>query len=560
MPYICVIFSKYQYLANIQSSFSDRILSFIKAKYFLVLILWLVLTGININKAFHIDDTFHLGAAAWITNHPATPMSGMINWSNIPTPFYRHNQPPLFFYLIAVTSWFFGMSEVPLHLLIAIFTFLALFGFQKILDYLKVEAPTILLLLFGFCPAFIINQNVMTDVPMLAIILWSSYFLLLAGRSNKTRNYILTALLLSTGLLIKYSILPLVVVLLIVIIVRRDFKYLYAVTIPLIVLTLWSIWNNWEYGSIHFLDRPKGEIHIKRMWSFFACVGSIATFSFSLLFGAFPIRYSKIILSFIFTISLAIIAAYSSGIMNDTQTADLLNICFILNGFIILVILIRQFSLHIHGGGFNQFIKTDSFTIFLYVSALSAFILLMAPFNATRHILLIIPFILLYTNRFIANANKSINLITVGVTIILGLLLGISDYKYADYYRVMASELAPSSNKTIWTTGHWGWQWYSEKNGMKQYNTDQSEVKPGDYLIYPQNIPRQKLSKKIRISLVDKKWHEPNLLTFFSVSNYASMYSSSLEIPPWTLSRRPIDTIFIYRIDQLVTDTISTNK
>lgn len=556
---MCEIF-KVLKLANVQSSLSDSILHFLKGKYLLVLILWLVLTGININKAFHIDDTFHLGAAAWITQHPATPMSGMINWSNIPTPFYRHNQPPLFFYLIALTSYFFGMSEVPLHILIAVFTFLALFGFQKLLDYLKVEKSSTFLLLLAFCPAFIVNQNVMTDVPMLAIILWSSYFLLLAGRSDKKRNYIFTALLLSAGLLIKYSILPLVVVLLIVIIVRRDFKYLYAFIIPLIFLTLWSIWNYWEYGSVHFLDRPKGEIHIKRLWSFIACTGSMATFSFALLFGAFPSKYSKIIMSFILTICLAIIGAYTSGIMNDAQTADLLNICFILNGFIILTILIRQFSLHIHDGGFNQFIKTDSFIIFLYVSALSAFILLLAPFNATRHILLIIPFILLYANRFIVNVIKSINLMTVGVTIILGLLLGISDYKYADYYREMASELAPSSNKTIWTTGHWGWQWYSEKNGMKQYNTDQSEVKQGDYLIYPHNIPRQKLSKKIRISLVDKKWHEANLLTFFSVSNYASMYSSSLEIPPWTLSKRPIDTILIYRIDQIVADTTSIKE
>ena len=62
-----------------------------------IFILWLILTGININKAFTIDDTYHLEAANLIAQNPLKPMSGFINWGDSPTQLFYGNQPPLFF-------------------------------------------------------------------------------------------------------------------------------------------------------------------------------------------------------------------------------------------------------------------------------------------------------------------------------------------------------------------------------------------------------------------------------------------------------------------------------
>jgi hypothetical protein len=69
--------------------------------YFLALCLWIVPTLININRAFHNDDTFCLYVGKCIIVYPLPPMSGMVNWYNDPEPFSNANQPPLFFYMMA---------------------------------------------------------------------------------------------------------------------------------------------------------------------------------------------------------------------------------------------------------------------------------------------------------------------------------------------------------------------------------------------------------------------------------------------------------------------------
>ena len=67
-----------------------------------LILLWMAVSAMNITKAFHIDDTFHLIVAEHIRLHPTEPMSGWINWRNDPVPMYDGAHPPLFFYMMAL--------------------------------------------------------------------------------------------------------------------------------------------------------------------------------------------------------------------------------------------------------------------------------------------------------------------------------------------------------------------------------------------------------------------------------------------------------------------------
>jgi len=89
---------------------------------------------------------------------------------------------------------------------------------------------------------------------------------------------------------------------------------------------------------------------------------------------------------------------------------------------------------------------------------------------------------------------------------------------------------------------------------MKEYATNSSLVKDGDLMIYPANIPRQVLGPDLHLTVIEKRWDEASILTFFSGNNFASLYSSSTKTPPWTLSLQPIDTIYICRIHKLASD------
>ena len=61
--------------------------------------------------------------------------------------------------------------------------------------------------------------------------------------------------------------------------------------------------------------------------------------------------------------------------------------------------------------------------------------------------------------------------ITVAVTAALAVVLAVSDWGYADVYRSEARrlrrELGPHAR--IWYAGHWGWQWYAQREDMLQY-------------------------------------------------------------------------------------------
>lgn len=523
----------------------------LSSKWTLLFLLFLFLTLFNINKAFHIDDTFHLEAAEWIRHNPGRPMSGMINWGDVPTPMYMHNQPPLFFYLIALFATLAGYNEIWLHLLIAVFTFLSLLFFQKLTLLLKIKQPGYFLALFAFIPAFVINQNLMTDVPILSLILASAYHLIKAARSGKTAQYMTAAAFAGTGILIKYSLLPILVVLLIVIIARKNYRALVSLLLPIGMLTVWSVWNYWEYGSVHFFDRPKGEIHINHIWSFMAGIGAVSTFTFSLLYGISKSRFSRraIIIALVsFAISVVL---FSFDLLPQGPYSKVLNVLFILNGFLVFTAVFMQMGREVRNSGLQSFLESESFIVFLFLGALSAFIAIFAPFTATRHILLILPFVLMFCSRWIENSGIKVRRISLVSGIILSVLLGVSDWQYADYYRKKAKAISLPENVSVWFAGHWGWQWYATERGMKPYAYEESVILVGDYLIYPGDISRQRISEDIELRLIGKEWEEAGLLTLFSGKTFASLYNSAVNRPPWNLSKQPIDTIYIWEVRRL---------
>jgi hypothetical protein len=508
-----------------------------------VFVIWTILTGFNITKAYHIDDTFHLLAAEHIQNQPLSPMSGLINWDKGVAPGYQYNQPPLFFYLIAATDYFAGNSEFIMHLMLSVFTFLSLFYFGKLTELLQIKSSNSLLLLFGFSPAFIINQNLMTDIPVLTVYMSVIYFLIKAQEEKKNRYYIIASFLIAIGLLIKYTTAPLIIVLLLTVVSAGEYKKASVILIPITVLFCWSLWNLHEYGSMHIFSRPKNTFDIKKPISFLGTLGAVSTYT--ILFIREYLSGKKLMFLLIFT---GIIVA--SGILYlyffRTVSIDLvISIIFICNGFILTFALYKKIVSLILSERI-QFSKNPYFIILICILGLSAFIIFFAPFNATRHLLLVIPFLLLFGEKYFFQQFSILRKAVVYLTILIGVSLGISDWLYADFYRKSAKQIA-SYGQTAWSLGHWGWQWYSEKAGMHVYSPgDELKIKKGDLLVYPANVPRQNFVSQLKVDTVKMIIQKASYLTFFSVKN-GSMYNSFISKPVWTFSCNPTDTIVICR-------------
>jgi hypothetical protein len=109
-------------------------------------------------------------------------------------------------------------------------------------------------------------------------------------------------------------------------------------------------------------------------------------------------------------------------------------------------------------------------------------------------------------------------------------------------------KITRTGNERIWTAGHWGWQWYSAKQGMLQYSNGSREVRPGDYLVVPSDIARQEIDTSLHLLPVQKIWNENGPLTFISTAFNASFYMSTYLHPAWRFSRQPVDTIIVFYV------------
>ena len=522
----------------------------ISGKEWLVIgLLYLVATSFNIDKAYHIDDTFHLEAINWIKSHPFRPMSGLINWDENRQPMYAENQPPLYFYLVALISALFGNGEVTLHLFQSIFTFFSLVGFYKITQLLTIEKGLLLTTFFAFCPAFLINQNLMLDVPLLCFNLWFLYYLLKQPIQSETKRYWTVGLILGCSLLIKYSSIPLLAVLLITLLWRKQYHFLYVLLIPMGMLGLWSCWNYVEFSHIHLLNRPHKALNFsifnKKLIAYITCLGAIAPFSLAFITGYFSkYRLATLITPLTALLFVFLTVATAKKRIYLLTANEILAVFFLLNGLIIIglvLISIWRKSIALHNS------STTDLILLTWIIAMSGFVILFAPFVANRHVLLIVPPVLLLGGRWLAplsifNASQ-----TLLVAIVICLVLAISDWRFANFYRQKATEAAVmlSGQKRVWTVGHWGWQWYAKQQGFREVQADSVEFKRGDYLLSPTGIASQKIPDGIQLQPVHYLTEPFSWLTFLSTNYYNSFYGRGVS---WAYSHFPIDTIKIYRV------------
>lgn len=516
-----------------------------------LILIWMIATTININKAYHIDDSFHLESAQWIWQHPSTPMSGQINWYDNPEDMSHFNQPPLLFYIIALFGGLFGYSEQVMHLITAGFAFLSLLYFRKIIDYLKLPNKIALMALLGLSPAFIINQNLMTDIPILSLELGFLYHFIQVDKRGK--HLIIAMLFLSLALLIKYSMMPLLITAVIILIIRKEFKSLAYCGIPVLALLLWTLWNKWEYGGVHILDRPRNDISIKlfseQFVALFSCIGAVLPIPILIWSGLLKSKNS-IFLVVISCMVFSALAMLAWGERLDMSLANfMLNMMFIMAGSFIFIGVVAVFA-----QDFVPMLKykmaswnLNLLSLSIMLGGMTAFLLLYAPFMATRHVLLLMPFMLLLVGPVLARNSKLMLIMSTAIVSILGIVIGISDWRYADTYREMARTDFEHGKEKVWTIGHWGWQWYGKQKGYEFYSKDESFPAEGDLMVFPRHISKQVLDSSDSIEELQTIIYPNKGLSFFSVNGFASLYNSYHDRPAWNFSVDPMDTLVIAR-------------
>jgi len=527
-----------------------------------LLLLWAIVTAYNLLKPYHIDDTVHLEVARWISTHPLHPMSGLIYWDGIEKPIYQLNQPHLYFYLLAVWGGVFGYSEAAMHALQSLASLCCVLLFHRlarvVLGPLALWATAMLVV----GPAFIVEQNLMVDVPLLAT--WLAFFNPLIcdiGSPYQNRRYGLAALACAAALLIKYSSVTLLLILCLSLLVERRKAQAWAVLIPLAALGTWSLFNFLDYGGVHVASREASYIdswslQLQEAVAWVLALGALTPLGLIAVIHSRqePIRAERAIYGIISVGFAAVIFAVACGVLSSWRSDRLLWMVFFANGALIYLALVPDAL----GLAFSQLWRPQVARVFgpriylvLWVFGTTAFYVRFAHFIAARHVLLILPALtLLLVSRWGSSLTRRCKQFGLALTVVVSAGLCLSDWRFAEFYKLEAAKLAQSLSTTgnVWASGHWGWQWYATQNGFREVDARSSHLRPGDYLVVADDIDHERLKVPPLMRLVRTDTQGGSLLNLFCTGRPARFYSLYYKVAPWSLSRDCVNHVTVFQI------------
>jgi 4-amino-4-deoxy-L-arabinose transferase-like glycosyltransferase len=541
--------------ARARSSVASRL-----RRWGLLLGLFAFATAWNLTKAYHIDDTIYVEMAQWIAGHPLHPMRGRVFWGDEIAPIDGVNQPHLYFYAMAAWGSLFGWNEVSMHSLLALFALAAIVLMHRLAEIIVPEKASLATCLVVASPAFVVDQNTMVDVPALA--LWLGFFAILLARRDEAGSdrlrYVGAGLVCGAAILTKYTSLVLLPALVLDGVLRRRPVAWHGVAVAIAIVLLWSGFNYWDYGGIHMLTRTdaRGFWNVLDPRKWILCLGAAAPFAFALA-GAW-LQRSGLRLRWLATLGLcagvaaflAIIGGALHGLVT-TQTSDTAFAAFfIASGSIALALAI----LGLPRRDVPMRRPVIARWILAYWAAgAAAFIVLLAPFIAMRHVLLALPAVVLLALAAIPRRPPTGWTVAAVLTAFLSTsVVASADRWYAGLYRDEAKRLrdALPASARVWTTGHWGWQWYAEKNGMMELVPGESHPAVDDFIVYPERVHRQPLPANIVDATVETVPIAPsNGVRTFASPNAGFYATSAFEQLPWAVRRDPIEIFHVLRVE-----------
>jgi 4-amino-4-deoxy-L-arabinose transferase-like glycosyltransferase len=502
-----------------------------------------------------MDDTAYLKMAGHIVQQPLRPMSLVLNWGDESRPaFEEMNQPPLFFYLLALSMQVFRSAELAGHATLALASGLAVllcFGVARRV------APNSALLITAACtlgPAFLPAQNIMTDVPVLTCWLATVYFLLRGGETGAPdRHYLLAGVAAAAACLIKYTSLGLLGAFAGVLIGRRHWRGFWALAIPLAALAAWSVWNYEVYGRSHLLARiylvDEMVIGVRAI-DWMTGLGLAAPWAWLALARRPFARWTIFGASVAVTCGVAMFAVMRSNGLGDAQ-AGLVTAMLIANGAAALSAVIHAISAG-RRADVAPLHRDRTLVLGCWLVGAAGIAIALAPFMALRHVLLAVPPLVLLVVRGHEDwfRRRAVAAGVLIVTALPGAALAAADYAWATVYPRTAAELAvmyPAPPASVVAVGHWGWQWYAEQRGWREYDRRESAI--GDLVFEPTRVNRPVLSSdhaRRLVHVADVAVPATTLTTIRTAPLYT--YSWRMGLAPVAFSRSPVETFKIYRL------------
>ena len=150
--------------------------------------------------------------------------------------------------------------------------------------------------------------------------------------------------------------------------------------------------------------------------------------------------------------------------------------------------------------------------------------------------------------RFLENKKEPMRqpsfkqmLISLSCAWLVCMMVAWADYSLAETARTAAKEIGRTyggSAKPLWFQGHWGFQYYMEKNGGTAYDRVKASVQPGDIMVIPENSTNafpEIMAQGTPLKVL--QFTPARFLTTMNFSAAAGYYSSSFGPLPFLVDK-----------------------
>ncbi len=509
-----------------------------------------------LNKAFHIDDPMFLFGAKHLINKPWDFYGLSYNWFYAKEPMYVINlNPPFVSYFIAFVGYFFGMSEIALHIAFLIPAVLLVSGIY-FLARIYCRQPLIASL-FALCtPVFIIPAtNVMCETTMTAFYVWAIVFWILGLKEDRKAYLLYASFCIIFSGLSKYigiSLLPLLAVYAVV--QRKHWAHWVPfLLLPLAVFVAFDYTVQALYGrspltrasSFAMTHTSRGTLS-RLVTGLSFTGGSFIAFGFLMPF-LWKRRYRFWLCSTVFPAMLFLFLYREKEWWLTVQGT----IYAIIGIHILLLAAIEVYR------------KRDGAGVLIFLSILGTFIFASFLYRPGKYLLPMLPAVSLMITRRLEDNGYGLACPRAAFLLVPALMVsmmtGWADLAWANTQRQavrIISEKLKGYPGNVYFLGHWGFQYYMEQAGFKPMDFVNTRLNNGDIVVVPVHNTNLTNLDPGEFQLVENfqlKAHD-----YFGVLSFGR-WNTSFYLPgtgdemgaklPFTIRRFEPETFFILRFN-----------
>jgi len=540
-----------------------------------------------LSQAFIIDDGAFIDQALHILKNPAGPYSFDIHLEEVFNFFRYFANPPGFAYFLAAMIKFFGRSEIALHSVCLIFSYIALLAMYALSQEITGRGLYGSLLLL-VTPTFLLSSHtVMPDVPAMAFYILAIFLFLRAMDQDELQLYVLSGIVVGISSLLKYSALTILPLMLLYWFLcrRRTLKPLVTFLIVGLVFGAWCAMSYFIYGEVHFISMAVYESSRRPFFmKVIQAVAGLIGVGGATIFPLFLMPWV-----FILSFGLSRLAGWSTVLSGGIGFLVAIP-AYVFPPLIVYDSANRALGALLLAPGCSVF----TFVVFRGIHSFKDYLNAVrsnkktAWISSARSLLLVCWFLgififnirLLFTTpKYLVPGLPPLILLLIGVsgqtsrsfpsfpswqkgailftTAALSLMLSVVDSSYGNSHKKFITETLPARfpDSRIWFNGHWSIRYYSEKMGYNYLGMELSghtRPKSGDIIFEVEEAVRHDIPA-VLVPRIKERGREnvfpplPVLLT--SSTMKAGYWSHGLGVLPYVITDMPMSTFVTYEVE-----------